>query len=166
MRKTASSIALGGVMAALAVVIMTMGGLIPVATYVCPMFCMLLLFAVNRLCGSRIGWAWYAAVTILCLLLSPDKEAAAVFLALGYYPIIKPAVDHTACKWLVKALLFNGVTVLLYTVLMYVVGMQQLLMEFTELGVVGLIITLLLGNVCFFLMDRLLELLPKKFKKK
>ena len=32
----AKNMALGGVMAALAVVIMCMGGLIPLATYVCP----------------------------------------------------------------------------------------------------------------------------------
>ena len=39
----ASAIAPGGVMAALAVVIMSLGGLIPVATYVSPMLCALLL---------------------------------------------------------------------------------------------------------------------------
>ena len=36
MRKHSKQIALGGVMAALAVTIMSLGGLIPVATYVCP----------------------------------------------------------------------------------------------------------------------------------
>ena len=166
MKNTAGAVALGGVMAALAVVIMTFGGMIPIATYVCPMLCMFLLFAVNRLCGSRIGWAWYAAVTLLCLLLSPDKEAAAVFMALGYYPIIKPKIDRKPCKWLWKFLLFNAVTLVLYALLLYVVGMEQLLQEFTELGTAGLIVTLLLGNVCFFLTDRVLEILPKKFKKK
>ena len=62
MRNSAHKIALGGVLAALAVVIMTMGGLIPIATYVCPMACCLILFIVFQLCGSRVAWAWYAAV--------------------------------------------------------------------------------------------------------
>ena len=75
-------------MAALAVVIMCMGGIIPMATYVCPMLCSLLLAVVLRLTGRRIAWAWYAAVSLLSLLLGPDKEAAAVFVFLGYYPII------------------------------------------------------------------------------
>ena len=35
--------AMGGVFAALAVVVMNLGGLIPVATYVCPTICMVLL---------------------------------------------------------------------------------------------------------------------------
>ena len=42
MKKTpASQIAFGGVMAALALVIMNLVGLIPVATYVCPSLCMI-----------------------------------------------------------------------------------------------------------------------------
>ena len=49
--------ALGGVLAALAVVVMSLGGLIPVATFVCPMLCMILLRFVCQLCGNRIGWA-------------------------------------------------------------------------------------------------------------
>ena len=55
---SAKSVALGGMMAALAVVIMCMGGIIPVATYVCPMLCALLLALVLRFVGRRIAWAW------------------------------------------------------------------------------------------------------------
>lgn len=162
MRNAAHRIALGGVLAALAVVIMTMGGLIPIATYVCPMACCLILFIVFRLCGSRVAWAWYAAVSLLSLLLGPDKEAAAVFLALGYYPIIKPFFDKTKFGFILKMALFNGVTVLLYTVLMCVVGMDSLITEFRELGLVGLIVFLILGNVSFFLLDRVLEIMSKQ----
>ena len=95
MRKTpASKIAFGGIFAALALVIMNLGSLIPVATYVCPMLCMLILALVTGMCGNRIGWAWYGAVAILSVLMAPDKEAAAVFVFLGYYPIIKPRFDR------------------------------------------------------------------------
>ena len=59
----------------------------------CPMLCAMLLAVVLRLTGRRIAWAWYAAVAVLSLLLGPDKEAAAVFLFLGYSPIIKPWID-------------------------------------------------------------------------
>ena len=38
----AYAVALGGVLAALAVVVMSLGTIIPVATYICPMVCMLL----------------------------------------------------------------------------------------------------------------------------
>ncbi len=153
-------------MAALAVVIMTLGGLIPIATYVTPILCGLLLYYVTCLCGKRIGWTWYAAVSILGLLLSPDREAAAVFVGFGYYPIIKPWLDALPLTWLWKLLLFNGVTGILYAALIYVAGMTYLIAEFTEFGLAGMLITLLLGNVCFFLMDRTLRILETKRRKR
>lgn len=159
-------VALGGILAALAVVVMTLGGLIPVATYVCPMICCLMLFAVKLLCGDRIGWAWYGAVAILSLLLGPDKEAAAVFAALGYYPIIQPKLEKLPLTWLWKMLLFNAASLLLYAILIYVFGMAQLMAEFQELGQIGLVITLILGNLCFALLDILLHRIKKKFSKK
>ena len=149
-------------MAALAVVIMAMGTLIPVATYVCPMFCALVLQIVLKICGSRIAWAWYGAVTLLSLLMAPDKEAAAVFLALGYYPIVKPKLDRKKGKWLWKGLLFNAVILVTYWVLMHIFGFDQLASEFSEMGTVMVVLMLLLGNVTFFLLDKLLE---KKFKR-
>ena len=87
-------------MAALALVIMNMVGLIPIATYICPSLCMVLLSVVLKLCGKRIGWAWYGAVAILSVLMAPDKEAAAIFAVLGYYPIIKPAfeIGRASCR--------------------------------------------------------------------
>ena len=161
-RTPASNIALGGVLAALAVIIMSMGTLIPVATYVCPMLCALVLQIVLKICGSRIAWAWYGAVTLLSLLMAPDKEAAAVFLALGYYPIVKPKLDRRKGKWLWKGLLFNTVILLTYWLLMHIFGFDQLASEFTEMGTVMVVLMLLLGNITFFLLDKLLE---KKFKR-
>ena len=156
-RTPASSVALGGVLAALAVVVMCLGTIIPVATYVCPMFCALLLQAVLKTCGVRIAWAWYGAVTILSLLLAPDKEAAAVFAFLGYYPIVKPRLDKTRLRWLWKGLLFNASVLVMYWLLLRVFGLAQVTEDFEEIGVVMLIILLILGNVTFFLLDKLLE---------
>ena len=155
-RNAASDIALGGILAALAVVILCMGTLIPMATFVCPVLCMLLLRLVCKLCGNRIGWAWYGAVAILGALLGPDKEAAAVFVALGYYPIIKPKMDALRLQWLWKGLLFNAVILVMYWLLMNLFGMAQIAGEFEEMGMVMTVVTLLLGNVTFFLLDRLL----------
>lgn len=155
-RNSASSVALGGVLAALAVVILSMGTLIPVATFVCPMLCILLLKVVLIRCGSRIGWAWYGAVAILGALLAPDKEAAAVFVFLGFYPIIKPKMEILPAKWLWKVLYFNAAILVMYWLLMHLFGMTQIVEEFAELGTVMTIVTLLLGNVTFFLLDLLL----------
>ena len=154
--------ALGGVLGALAVVIMCLGTLIPVGTYACPMLCAVVLQMVLKTCGSRIAWAWYGAVALLGLLLAPDKEAAAVFVFLGYYPIVKPKLDRKKLPWLWKGLLFNASVLALYWLLLRLFGMEQLVSEFQELGAAMTVVLLILGNVTFFLLDKLLGMKPRK----
>lgn len=161
-RTPAGAVALGGILAALAVVIMAMGTLIPIATYACPMLCMLLLQVILKTCSARIAWAWYGAVAVLSLLLAPDKEAAVVFVFLGYYPIMKPRLDRRKGKWLWKGLLFNGAVLAAYLVLLRLLGMDALAQEFRELGSLMCVVLLVLGNVTFFLLDRILEMRPRK----
>lgn len=161
-RNAAKEIALGGVLAALAVVIMCLGGMIPLATFVCPMLCCLIVKLVNKLCGNRIAWAWYGAVALLCALMGPDKEAAAVFVFLGYYPIIKPKMDKLPAKWLWKLLYFNLVILVMYALLIYVFGLAQVAQEWQELGLVMSVVTLILGNVTFVMLDILLGRRLKK----
>ena len=151
-------------LAAASVVVMSIGTVIPVATYAAPVLCMMAGRMVLKLCGSRIAWAWYGAVTVLSLLLAPDKEAAAVFMVLGYYPIVKPRLDRLKGKWLWKALLFNGSILTLYWVLLKLIGMEQLLTDFEGMGIAMYAVLLILGNVTFFLLDRMLEM-RLKFKK-
>ena len=157
MRNTpARKIAFGGMFAALAMVIMNLGSLIPVATFVCPMLCMLILAFVTRMCGNRIGWAWYGAVAFLSLLMAPDKEAAAVFAFLGFYPIIKPRLDRMKMAPVAKLLVFNALILLMYWLLIYLFGMAQIAAEYRELGRVMTALMLVLGNVTFFLLDKVL----------
>ncbi len=163
MSKTpAGNIALGGVLAAAALVIMCLGGLIPIATYVCPMLCCLTAALVLRTCGRRLGWAWYGAVAILSLLLGPDKEAAVIFLLLGYYPMVKPVLEKSPLQVLWKLLLFNGAIGIAYTALYRLMGMAELAEEYAFMGLWGLAVMLLLGNLLFFLLDRLLSRLMYK----
>lgn len=143
-------------MAALAVVIMALGGMIPLSTFVCPVLCMLILRVVREKCGDRTSWAWYGAVAILSVLLGPDKEAAAVFVFLGYYPILKPKLDTLPLKWVWKLILFNATILLMYWLLMNLFGMAEVAAEFEELGTIMTVVTLLLGNVTFVLLDRIL----------
>ena len=158
MKKTpATIIAFGGIMAALALVIMNMIGLIPIATFVCPMLCMMILQLVLRFCGSRIGWAWYGAVAILSVLLAPDKEAAAIFVSLGYYPILKPKLDALKVGKLVKLVYFNSAILLLYWLLISLFGLADVAKEFNELGIVLTIFTLVTGNLVFFMLDKILS---------
>lgn len=154
---SAKNMALGGVLAALAVVIMAMGTLLPVATYICPMLCCLLVQLVKKTCGDRTTWSWYACVALLGLLMAPDKEAAAVFCALGYYPIVKPRLDGKRLAIVWKLVLFNSVILVLYWLLMHLFGFDAVAAEFAEMGAVLTALTLVLGNVVFLLLDRLLS---------
>ena len=160
------AVALGGMLGAAALVIMCMGSLIPFATYVCPVLCALVQYIVLQLCGKRIAWTWYAAVALLGLLLGPDKEASAVFVLLGYYPMLKPVFEKWPFSWLWKLLLFNGAVALLYAFLLKVLGIENMSDEFSGIGIAGLIVLLVLGNITFMLLDRLLSLAQRKWKKR
>ena len=155
-RNSAQKIALGGLMAALAIVIMCLGGLIPFATFVCPMLCCMITKLVLSMCGKRIAWAWYGAVAILSVLMEPDKEAAAVFVFLGYYPIVKPWMDKQRLSWLWKGLLFNCAILLMYWLLIHILGLSEIANDYEEAGTVMTIVMLLLGNVTFFMLDLVL----------
>lgn len=151
---SARKMALCGVTAALAVTVMCLVALIPVATFVCPVLCVVLLHFVFVGCGSKMAWVWYAVVAILSGLLGPDKEAAVIFLLLGYYPILKPRLDGLRFGFVCKLLLFNAAIAAAYGLIFFLFGLET-----EDAGTVGIllaVLTLLLGNVTFFVLDRLL----------
>lgn len=159
------TIALGGMLAAVALIIMCLGGLIPLATFVCPMLATLTGLVVFRTSGKKIAWCWYGVVAFLGALMAPDKEAAAVFVFLGYYPFVKPWFDRHRFGWIGKLLLFNCAIGIMYFLLLNLFGMSELAGEYAELGLLGGIVMVLLGNVTFFLLDRLIAKLSRKMKK-
>ena len=92
--------------------------------------------------------------------------AAAVFLCLGYYPILKPKLDTMKGKWLWKLLTFNVPMVALYSVLIRVLGVAEVTGESEELAGLMLTILLLMGNVTFVALDRLLTILDLRFRRR
>ena len=158
----AKVIALGGLLAAVALVIQCLGGMIPLATYICPMLCAIVQYIVCRCCGRRIAWTWYVAVSLLSLLLGPDKEGALVFVMLGYYPMLKPIFEKNRLSVLWKVLLFNGAVLVLYGLLLKLMGLDAVVAETEELGMIGSVILLVMGNAVFFLLDRLLTILQNR----
>lgn len=162
----AKVMALGGVTAALAVIIMCLGGIIPVATFICPVLCCILLQICLKGLGIRGAWVWYSAVSLLVLLLGPDKEAAAVFVVLGYYPIIRSRFPKGICGWLAKLIYFDCSIFVLYWLLLRVFGIAQVVADYSGLGMLMGGILILLGNVTFIMLDRLLKLYESRFEKR
>ena len=137
-------LALSGVLCALGVVVMLFGGVIPIAVYCCPALAAMLLVPIDCECGTKYGLTAYAAVAVLSVLLVADKETAAVFVFLGYYPIVKKFFDRIRP---------NVSAVVLYALLIFVFNMTALVEEFRTTGTLLLIATLVLGNVAFILLD-------------
>lgn len=158
-RNRSKTMAFCGMTAALAVVIGCLAGIIPVATYVIPVLQCMILQLVVKGCGKKLAWAWFAAVSILSVLLCPDKEAAAVFIFIGYYPIVKPRLDKLKFPVLWKLLLFSVSMRSLYLLGIYVLGLEGLSEGMTlALGLV----TFALGAVTFLLLDKLLNRFGRK----
>lgn len=157
MRSAASRMAFGGLMTAVAVVIMSLGSLIPVNTYVCPVLCILITRPVLDRCGKRLSWCYYMATAVLSLLLAPDREAALVYLLLGYYPMVQPLFQHLpgVFRDAAKLAFFTGAGAAVYGILALVMGVDALLAEFD--GAVWLLVfAVILWDVLFLLVDRLL----------
>ena len=154
-RKRTAQLALAAVLSALAVTVMMLGGLIPVATFCCPMLAGFLSIPILYECGTSMALCAYGAAAILSCLLGPDKEAAVLYLFLGWYPVLRPRLQklRRPVRFLVKLAIFNCAVAMVYGLLLFVLGLDSLKAEFAELGRAMLIVTLILGNGVFFLFD-------------
>lgn len=158
-REQSTKIAFCGLLVALCVVLMLSGGLIPIATYCAPMAAGILLLPVLMEYGKKTAWTAYAAVALITLMLGIDKEAAFFFLFLGYYPIVKWALDRIHQKplrILAKLAVWNLSVVLMYAVMGFLLHMDAVVAEFSEMGAVMLVGFVLLFDLCMVLYDRLM----------
>ncbi len=148
-------------MTAVAVVIMCMGSLIPVNTYICPVLCILVTRVVLSGCGRKYALSYYLAVALLSLLLAPDREAALVYAFLGYYPLIRPWFEKIRLKILrlgSKLLFFTTSGAAAYGTLMLLIGADAVAAEFEGFGAVMMAVLVVFWDVLFVLVDRLLGL--------
>ena len=164
--QTTKQLALGGVLAALAVVLLLLGGVIPIGTYIAPMLASLPLIVLLAELPKGLCLGWYAVVAILGVMLCPDKETAFVFVFLGWYPVAKPALDRLPRlpRIAAKLLVFNLAVAALYALLILVFRLEALVQEAKETGLVLLLVLLVLGNVTFLLYDILLNRLTVLYR--
>lgn len=159
MKNKASRIALCGVLAALALAVMFLGGVIPAAAIACPVAASLIMIPVYCECGRKWGWTWYLAVGILSLLLVTDKEAPILLVFLGYYPMLKKYFERLPArwlKWLAKLVYVNAAILAAYALMVYVFRLAAVASELKTMGTALLIVMMLLANVSFVLYDVLI----------
>ncbi|MGN0185831.1 MAG: hypothetical protein ACI4AL_11985 [Aristaeellaceae bacterium] len=160
--KKSRKMALTGMLCALAVVIMMLGGVIPLATFCCPALAGLMLIPVFVECGEKLSWCAYAAIAALSLILCPDKEAALLFAFIGYYPILRWRLDQLRSSLLrvvAKLGVFNLAVIAMYALSILVLQMDQILREYQEMGLALTVACLLVGNVTLLLYDRLIAIM-------
>lgn len=157
MSKKSTQIALGGMFSALSVTMMFMTGLIPFATYAIPMLAGAMLIPVLVELGTGSALMVYASVSFLSLFVVVDKEAAMMFIVFfGYYPIVKHKLEQIPLRtleYLIKLVLFNGAVIAGFSFLIYVLGMEEMLAEMSDLGKYAAIVMLGIGNVVFLIYD-------------
>ena len=161
MRTDTKKIALCGLTAALAVVILLMGFLFPFATYACPAAAACLILPIVYEYKEKTAFTLYAAICFLAFFIVPDKELTFMFVfVFGFYSVIKFSIDRKkskAVKIALKLAYINLALAITYGLLMIVFPMQSLMAEFDEYGKGFIIIFIALFNVVFLFFDKAAE---------
>ena len=160
MIQSSRKIAVSGMMVALGTVVMLLGGVIPLATFCCPAMAGLALIPLALDCGRTYGLSAWAAIGLLSLMLCPDKEAALLFVFLGWYPVLKwPLEMRLRRLWprrLLKLLMWNAAIAAMYALIFFVLRLDQIMADYQDMTRLMLALTLLLGNVTLAVYDVLL----------
>ena len=157
MRRETKELALCGIMAGVAVVLLCLGGIVPFAMYIGPMLASIVMIIVDAECRRSYAWSCFAASAILGVMLSPDKECALLFCVLGYYPFIYQkvnAIKSKLIKALVKFIIFSAGVAVMYAVLLFILAMPEAIEEFAEAGRVLMLATYAKGVFTFFVYDK------------
>lgn len=154
--KQSKRIALGGLLVALSVTVMVLGGYLYIGTFAAPVLAMIVLLPLQEEYGLRTAGAAYAAAAILALLLVPDRELPFVYLFFGWYPLLRSRWRNLpALPQLLWKLAIYTVSVLtLYGLLLRLMGLTSDLLESARWMNALLF---LMGALLFLLLDRVLD---------
>lgn len=159
-------IALCGVLSALAVVVLLLGGVTGIGTFAAPVLAMAVLLPVLEEYGARAAATAFCAVSLLALLLVPDRELTLVYIGFGWYPILRPRVARIPSRLLrlaVRLAVCNGVIAALYGLLLRLLGLTADLAEASRLMNAALLV---MGNLVFLLLDPVLVRLTNLWRQR
>jgi hypothetical protein len=148
-------VALGGVIAALSLLLMILAGVTSTLVYAIPMITGALLMMLVVEFGQGFASLIYVAVSILSLLILGNKEAAIMYIAFfGYYPILKSILERHIkgfICWIVKYLIFNVAMIASYFIVtkIFMISFEDI----ESFGKFALPLLLLAGNVLFVMYD-------------
>ena len=169
--KQSSKCAVGGIVAALSLVLMISVAIIPFMTYALPALAGAFIVFVVIEIDKKWAAGVYAAVAILGIFLVPEKEVAVLYLAFfGYYPILKAVIESktgTIVGWILKILTFEITMIVSYWLMIKFMGVT--IDEMDEFGVWAIPMLLGLGTFAFIMYDiaisKLIILYLKRWRK-
>ena len=149
--------ALCGLLCALAVTCLLLGGSLGIGTFAGPVLAMAVLLPILEEYGVKTAAAAYGTAALLALLLVPDRETALVYVFFGWYPLLRPTLGRLPSRPLrvfVKIALCCAVIAVLYGLVLRLMGLTADLLDASRRMNLGL---LAMANVTFLLLDRALE---------
>lgn len=112
------TLAAGGVLSALALLFLLAASMLPAGRLGCAALAGVVGAVVLIRCGWRTGMMSWIAVSVLALLLSPNKGSAVLYtIFFGPYTLIKNRIERLNCapaEWLLKLLFCLAVSVLVF----------------------------------------------------
>ena len=155
--KQSKKIALGGMLAALSIVVLFLAGVIPLFVFAFPALAGMLLIPVC----VEMDWKWgvgvYLVVSVLAILLVPDREVMFYYVCLfGHYPVTKLFLEKIRRRFLrilAKLATFTVSVGLCILLTLWLFGMEYVAAEFTFLGQTGLALLVVFGLLALLLYD-------------
>ncbi|MBQ8107413.1 MAG: hypothetical protein IJ129_01555 [Ruminococcus sp.] len=156
-------VALGGICSAVCLLMMFMSGFLPMLNYTIPTFAGFLMVVMIIEADKTWAISTYAAVSLLCIFITPNYEASLLFiLFMGYYPILKFHLDKNCGKpvaLLVKFGVFNIAIMVYYKLFKAILTSEEMLDGLEMFGKYAIVVLWAMAQVCFVLYDYALNVL-------
>lgn len=163
--KRTFSVALGGIVSAISLVLLLLASIFPFGTYAFPCFAGMLLLIIIYEIGYPLTIGVYIAVSILSFLIVPDKESVLYYVMfLGFYPIIKNKLDTISSivlRYLLKILIFNVCIIAAFYIGLFLLSIPK--DSFTIFGLYLPYVFLIIGNIFFIIYDLCLNVLLRMY---
>ncbi len=155
--KNTRKIALCGMFGALSITVMLLGSIIPLATYICPAIAAFFILPIVYEYKEKTGFMLYVTVSILSMLLVAEKEFAFVYIFIfGLYSVFKFRADKVKPKflqYLLKALYCIVMTVICYSLLLFVFSSPSVLADFGDFTFWLAAVFVVIFTITFMLFD-------------
>lgn len=165
--KLSYKVALGGVMTSLCLALMFLTSVFPLLSMAIPIYAGAILVIVAVEISSPWAFFTYGAAALLSVFITPDKEAAILFITFfGYYPILRRVLEKKMKfipKWIVKLVIFNIAITVSFFLIINVFGVYNLFDEFGFLGEHMKLILYIFADGVFILYDITLGLLENAY---